>query len=88
MTEIQALLLIKSILESADIHGIEHILSEDCEYMSTGRGIIGRNRNETVEFLSSMTESIKADNVPVTCGSCILLMCTRRMRCSTRGVMV
>ena len=67
MTEIQALLLIKSILESADIHGIEHILSEDCEYMSTGRGIIGRNRNETVEFLSSMTESIKADNVPVTC---------------------
>lgn len=67
MTEIQALLLIKSILESADIHGIEHMLSEDCEYMSTGRGIIGRNRNETVEFLSSMTESIKADNVPVTC---------------------
>ena len=67
MTEIQALLLIKSILESADIHGIEYILSEDCEYMSTGRGIIGRNRNETVEFLSSMTESIKADNVPVTC---------------------
>ena len=67
MTEIQALLLIKSILESADIHGIEHILSEDCEYLSTGRGIIGRNRNETVEFLSSMTESIKADNVPVTC---------------------
>ncbi|MDU7795310.1 MAG: hypothetical protein E7J76_02740 [Veillonella parvula] len=67
MTEIQALLLIKSILESADIHGIEHMLSEDCEYLSTGRGIIGRNRNETVEFLSSMTESIKADNVPVTC---------------------
>lgn len=67
MTEIQALLLIKSILESADIHGIEHILTEDCEYLSTGRGIIGRNRNETVEFLSSMTESIKADNVPVTC---------------------
>ena len=50
MTEIQALLLIKSILESADIHGIEHMLSEDCEYLSTGRGIIGRNRNETVEF--------------------------------------
>lgn len=67
MTEIQALLLIKSILESADIHVIEHMLSEDCEYLSTGRGIIGRNRNETVEFLSSMTESIKADNVPVTC---------------------
>ena len=67
MTEIQALLLIKSILESADIHGIEHILSEDCEYMSTGRGIIGRNRNETIEFFSSMAESIKADNVPVTC---------------------
>ena len=67
MTEIQALLLIKSILESADIHGIENILAEDCEYMSTGRGIIGRNRNETIEFLSSMAESIKADNVPVTC---------------------
>ena len=67
MTEIQAPLLINSNLESADIHGIEYILSEDCEYMSTGRGIIGRNRNETVEFLSSMTESIKADNVPVTC---------------------
>ena len=27
MTEIQALLLIKSILESADIHGIEPMLS-------------------------------------------------------------
>ena len=67
MTEIQALLLIKSILESADIHGIESFLAEDCEYMSTGRGIIGRNRNETIEFLSSMAESIKADNVPVTC---------------------
>ena len=87
MTEIQALLLIKSILESADIHGIEHMLSEDCEYMSTGRGIIGRNRNETVEFLSSMTESIKADNVPVT-RSCILPMCMRRMRYFTRVVMV
>jgi len=59
--------LIKSILESADIHGIESFLAEDCEYMSTGRGIIGRNRNETIEFLSSMAESIKADNVPVTC---------------------
>ena len=67
MTEIQALLLIKATLEAADIHGIESILADDCEYMSTGRGIIGRNRNETVEFLSSMTESIKADNVPVTC---------------------
>ena len=55
MTEIQALLLIKSILESADIHGIEHMISEDCEYLSTGRGIIGRNSNQTVEFLSSMT---------------------------------
>ena len=30
MTEIQAPLLIKSILESADIHGIENILAEDC----------------------------------------------------------
>ena len=67
MTEIQALLLIKAILEAADIHGIESILAEDCEYMSTGRGTIGRNRNESIEFLSSMTESIKADNVPVTC---------------------
>ena len=28
MTEIQALLLIKSILESADIHGIESFLAE------------------------------------------------------------
>lgn len=67
MTEIQALLLIKATLEAADIHGIESILADDCEYMSTGRGIIGRNRNETIEFLSSMAESIKADNVPVTC---------------------
>ena len=50
MTEIQALLLIKSILESTDIHGIENILMRDCEYMSTGRGIIGRNRNESIEF--------------------------------------
>ena len=40
MTEIQALLLIKSILESADIHGIENILAEDCEYMSTGRVLL------------------------------------------------
>ena len=67
MTEIQALLLIKATLEAADIHGIESILADDCEYMSTGRGIIGRNRNETIDFLSSMAESIKADNVPVTC---------------------
>ena len=67
MTEIQALLLIKSILESADIHGIESFLAETANTMSTGRGIIGRNRNETIEFLSSMAESIKADNVPVTC---------------------
>ena len=88
MTEIQALLLIKSILESADIHGIESFLAEDCEYMSTGRGIIGRNRNETIEFLSSMAESIKADNVPVTCKVSILPMCTRRMRYSMRVVMV
>ncbi|PQL19328.1 hypothetical protein VEHSUH05_08155 [Veillonella denticariosi JCM 15641] len=67
MTEIQALLLLKASLESADIHGVESILSEDCEYMSTGRGIIGRNRNETIDFLSSMMESIKADRVPVNC---------------------
>lgn len=67
MTEIQALLLIKATLEAADIQGIESILADDCEYMSTGRGIIGRNRNETIDFLSSMAESIKADNVPVTC---------------------
>ena len=40
MTEIQALLLIKSILESADIHGIESFLAEDCEYMSTGRALL------------------------------------------------
>lgn len=67
MTEIQALLLLKASLESADIHGVESILFDDCEYMSTGRGIIGRNRNETIDFLSSMMESIKADRVPVNC---------------------
>ena len=67
MTEIQALLLLKSSLEAADIHGVASILSDDCEYMSTGRGIIGRNRNESIDFLSSMTESIKVDRVPVSC---------------------
>ena len=35
--------------------------------MSTGRGIIGRNRNESIDFLSSMTESIKVDRIPVSC---------------------
>ena len=67
MTEIQALLLLKASLEAADIHGVASILSDDCEYMSTGRGIIGRNRNESIDFLSSMTESIKVDRVPVSC---------------------
>lgn len=67
MTEIQALLLLKASLEAADIHGVASILSDDCEYMSTGRGIIGRNRNESIDFLSSMTESIKVDCVPVSC---------------------
>ena len=67
MTEIQALLLLKASLEAADIHGVASILSNDCEYMSTGRGIIGRNRNESIDFLSSMTESIKVDRVPVSC---------------------
>ena len=67
MTEIQALLLLKASLEAADIHGVASILSDDCEYMSTGRGIIGRNRNENIDFLSSMTESIKVDRVPVSC---------------------
>lgn len=67
MTEIQALLLLKASLEAADIHGVASILSDDCEYMSTGRGIIGRNRNESIDFLSSMTESIKVDHIPVSC---------------------
>lgn len=67
MTEIQALLLLKASLEAADIHGVASILSDDCEYMSTGRGIIGRNRNESIGFLSSMTESIKVDRIPVSC---------------------
>lgn len=67
MTEIQSLLLIKAALESADVHGMASILADDCEYVSTGRGIIGRNRNETMEFLSTMTESIRADSVPVSC---------------------
>lgn len=67
MTEIQALLLLKASLEAADIHGVASILSDDCEYMSTGRGIIGRNRNESIDFLSSMTESIKVDRIPVSC---------------------
>ena len=67
MTEIQALLLLKASLEAADIHGVASILSDDCEYMSTGRGIIGRNRNESIDFLSSMTESIKVDRVSVSC---------------------
>ena len=74
MTEIQALLLIKSILESADIHGIEHILSEDCEYMSTGRGI-------WLSLLKLIMCLLRAR-------SCILPMCTRRMRYSVRAVMV
>lgn len=67
MTEIQALLLLKASLEAVDIHGVASILSDDCEYMSTGRGIIGRNRNESIGFLSSMTESIKVDRIPVSC---------------------
>lgn len=67
MTEIQALLLLKASLEAADIHGVASILSDDCEYMSTGRGIIGRNRNESIDFLSFMTESIKVDRIPVSC---------------------
>lgn len=67
MTEIQALLLLKASLEAADIHGVASILSDDCEYMSIGRGIIGRNRNESIDFLSSMTESIKVDRIPVSC---------------------
>lgn len=67
MTEIQALLLLKASLEAADIHGVASILSDNCEYMSTGRGIIGRNRNESIDFLSSMTESIKVDRIPVSC---------------------
>ncbi|MDU2208948.1 MAG: hypothetical protein E7E42_04860 [Veillonella sp.] len=67
MTEIQALLLLKASLEAADIHGVASILSDDCEYMSTGRGTIARNKIESIEFLSAMTDSIKADRVPVIC---------------------
>ena len=46
MTEIQALLLLKASLESANLHGVEAMLDDDCEYVSTGRGIIARNKRE------------------------------------------
>ena len=42
MTEIQSLLLMKATLESANLHGVEAMLDDDCEYVSTGRGIIAR----------------------------------------------
>lgn len=67
MTEIQALLLLKASLESSDLHGVESLLAEDCVYVSTGRGTIARNKIESIEFLSAMTDSIKADRVPVIC---------------------
>lgn len=65
MTEIQSLLLLKSDLESADMHGVESLLADDCVYVSTGRGTIARNRVEVMDFLSTMADSIKADHVPV-----------------------
>lgn len=65
MTEIQSLLLLKSALESADMHSVESLLADDCAYVSTGRGTIARNRVEVMDFLSTMTDSIKADHVPV-----------------------
>lgn len=65
MTEIQSLLLLKSALESADMHGVESLLADECVYVSTGRGTIARNRVEVMDFLSTMTDSIKADHVPV-----------------------
>ena len=34
MTEIQALLLLKASLESANLHGVEAMLDDDCEYVS------------------------------------------------------
>lgn len=67
MTDIHVLLLIKSALEAADFHGIDNLLADDCLYISTGRGIIGRNRKEVMEFLVAMSESVKADHVPVYC---------------------
>ena len=35
--------------------------------MSNGRGMCGCNRHGTIDFLSSLMESIKADRVPVNC---------------------
>lgn len=54
MTEIQSLLLMKATLESANLHGVEAMLDDDCEYVSTGRGIIARNKRESLEFLRHM----------------------------------
>lgn len=67
MTEIYSLLLLKSAFESADFHGIDALLDPDCSYISTGRGTIGRNHKEVIEFLLAMAESVKADYVPVYC---------------------
>ncbi len=66
-TEIQALLLLKASLESANLHGVEAMLDDDCEYVSTGRGIIARNKRESLEFLTAMVDSIQSDHVPVIC---------------------
>ena len=65
MTEIQSLLLMKAALESANLHGVEALLDDNCEYVSTGRGIIARNKRESMEFLSAMVDSIQSDHVPV-----------------------
>ena len=67
MTEIQSLLLMKATLESANLHGVEAMLDDDCEYVSTGRGIIARNKRESLEFLMAMVDSIQSDHVPVIC---------------------
>ena len=67
MTEIQSLLLMKATLESANLHGVEAMLDDDCEYVSTGRGIIARNKRESLEFLTAMVDSIQSDHVPVIC---------------------
>ena len=67
MTEIQSLLLMKATLESANLHGVDALLDDDCEYVSTGRGIIARNKRESLEFLTAMVDSIQSDHVPVIC---------------------
>ena len=87
MTEIQSLLLMKATLESANLHGVEGMLDDDCEYVSTGRGIIARNKRESLEFLTAMVDSIQSDHVPVVV-LCILQRYTKKVLYFMRGVMV